>query len=603
MLTVYLIRAFVRDLVEHVARVRGGAGAVRLDAGIARRIGIGNSTGLGMAPFIVNHPRLFDRWIGAREEALARVRSVERASPEAQAVFLDLLGRSEVSAARWHSTHPVQAARIAGLRADLERLRIHVGNGAALDGPRPWDALHRWAEAHVDVECQEALVSLVLEPHGALVDDLADAMACDDETAHPIDGRVSIGHTRRTLEAVHGWALGLDWEARDQTARAWYVSAEKLEPRLGERFEEPIAPLRAAAGPRARRLRAAPGAGRLAGGRAGRGVPAAPSRAPPRAAARAGGGRVPLRRDPRQHHLRRGAAHRHAAREALVLRRGALRPALGPLGAHLPVRQRAVPRGARPRRRRHLALSSRRAGHRASRRASRRAGRRARRRAGGRAGVSLSLGELEALCRKAARGAGFDWGTAEEAGRAVRRLAGVGLPGAELLLGPAGRGRGVAGGASARRARSPGRGRAARARCVRCSRAPRSPTRPSGWARPARSSCGTSSRRCCCLPFAGLAARRLSRPVSIAWAGFAATGRRWCGAASGRAGARANDERAATVRCRVEAEPPAGEALPRAARARPDADCLRGLEALAQRTYAPATEESRARGAGGADDG
>ncbi|WP_113911817.1 DUF3726 domain-containing protein [Roseovarius dicentrarchi] len=47
--------------------------------------------------------------------------------------------------------------------------------------------------------------------------------------------------------------------------------------------------------------------------------------------------------------------------------------------------------------------------------------------------MSWSLGEIEGLARKAARGAGFDWGMAEEAGKAVRWLAGIGLPGPEVL--------------------------------------------------------------------------------------------------------------------------------------------------------------------------
>ena len=38
---------------------------------------------------------------------------------------------------------------------------------------RPWDALYTWAEAHLGVEAQELLVSLLIEPYGALVDDLA----------------------------------------------------------------------------------------------------------------------------------------------------------------------------------------------------------------------------------------------------------------------------------------------------------------------------------------------------------------------------------------------------------------------------------------------
>ena len=43
--------------------------------------------------------------------------------------------------------------------------------------------------------------------------------------------------------------------------------------------------------------------------------------------------------------------------------------------------------------------------------------------------VTLSLGEIEALCLRAARGAGLDWGLAEEAGQAARWLCAAGLDG------------------------------------------------------------------------------------------------------------------------------------------------------------------------------
>ncbi len=46
----------------------------------------------------------------------------------------------------------------------------------------------------------------------------------------------------------------------------------------------------------------------------------------------------------------------------------------------------------------------------------------------------LSLSETHALCAKAARGAGFDWGLAEAAGHAARWLAARALPGCEMLL-------------------------------------------------------------------------------------------------------------------------------------------------------------------------
>jgi len=48
--------------------------------------------------------------------------------------------------------------------------------------------------------------------------------------------------------------------------------------------------------------------------------------------------------------------------------------------------------------------------------------------------MSFSLNEIEAMGKRAARGAGLPWGIAEEAGKAVRWLTARGLPGVEQLV-------------------------------------------------------------------------------------------------------------------------------------------------------------------------
>ena len=239
MLSVYLTRTFVRDLVQHMARAKGGDRAVALDPILARRLGIGNSTGLGMAPFIVNHPILFNNWIMVREEALSRVRSLDAATSDEVSVFLDRLARSELSVARWTSEHPVQIAKLADLRRDLDQLRAHTESGQ-LDGPEPWDRLVLWSEGALSEEGQELVASLILEPYGPLVDGLAHCMADSNASAFRIDGAMPVGEVRGLLETSFGWALNMDWSDPQNCARAWYVSEEKLEPRLGERFEEPV---------------------------------------------------------------------------------------------------------------------------------------------------------------------------------------------------------------------------------------------------------------------------------------------------------------------------------------------------------------------------
>ena len=240
MLSVYLTRVFVRDLVQHMARATGGDRAATLDPTIARRLGIGNSTGLGMAPFIVNHPVLFNNWIMAREEAIARVRSVVTATPQEADTFRALLDRSAFSVVRWRSDHPIQTGRLGLLRADLVALMAYVAvSDLATD--YPWNRLYQWAEANLHEDAQELVASLILEPYPDLVDGLASCMADGNPDAFHIDGAQSVAETRAALAETFDWAFDLDWSAPSNCARAWYVSEEKLEPRLGERFDEPIA--------------------------------------------------------------------------------------------------------------------------------------------------------------------------------------------------------------------------------------------------------------------------------------------------------------------------------------------------------------------------
>lgn len=240
MLSVYLTRAFVRDLVEHMAHMKGGETAVSLDPKLARCLGIGNSTGLGMAPFLINHPVLFNNWIMAREEAIARVRSLPRAGNKDFALFRDLLERSVISVHQWRSEHPVQRRKLSDLKKDLSALKQYL----ALDNlnrENPWDVLYLWAEQNLSEEGQELVASLMLEPYPELVDGLAHCMSDSRADAFRIDGGRTVGELRDQIARTFGWALDIDWSVPQSCARAWYTSEEKLEPRLGERFEEPIA--------------------------------------------------------------------------------------------------------------------------------------------------------------------------------------------------------------------------------------------------------------------------------------------------------------------------------------------------------------------------
>jgi hypothetical protein len=227
MLTVWLIRGFTHDLLEHV----GGA---PLDRALKRHLGIGNSTGLGMAPFLVSHPLLLDAWMQVRETALARVRSIEFLEIEQIARLYTLAERVAAHLAEWQVPDAQAQATIDLLRTEWPQVTATL-TPELMTGAFPLNTvLARSATWSVDM--QELIAAFVLEPFGDLVDDLADDMA--SANVPQLDPTMALDDLRALLDRDWGWALRVDYENRDQCAQFWYVSEEKLEPRLGNRFAE-----------------------------------------------------------------------------------------------------------------------------------------------------------------------------------------------------------------------------------------------------------------------------------------------------------------------------------------------------------------------------
>jgi hypothetical protein len=118
-------------------------------------------------------------------------------------------------------------------------LCVRASEVAAAD--RPWDALVREAEGRGSLEMSELINSLVIELYPELVDQL-ETTTGSPEREH-IDPLMSLASLRSLIERSYGWALKPDYETKGARHFFWYRSAEKDEPRLGERFNEPGAEL------------------------------------------------------------------------------------------------------------------------------------------------------------------------------------------------------------------------------------------------------------------------------------------------------------------------------------------------------------------------
>jgi len=239
LMAVYMIRVFSVDIVEHLACIDSPDSSVTLDRKLRRSLGIGNSTGLGMAPFVLNHPVLFHHWMFARERALQLVRQTVSATDETIQQLKILLQRQQSGLVDWNSEHPVQVKKVAALKNDLILLSDELDKRNPGTENNPWNLLYLWAEANLSLEGQELLVTLLIELYPELVDHYAAHMSADEESCFKIRGEMKLSALTKIIETHYQFALEVDFDQTESNARFWYASEEKLEPRLGERFEEP----------------------------------------------------------------------------------------------------------------------------------------------------------------------------------------------------------------------------------------------------------------------------------------------------------------------------------------------------------------------------
>ena len=237
MMLVYLVRQFTFDQVNHIAKHRNPKNFVELDKEISRNLGIGNSTGLGMAPFIVNHPTLLNNWILAREKALKKVREIENVKKKDFEIFVDCLKKSLKNITSWNTDSEFQKNKIKQLIIDLNKLLAFI-NTFNFQEDHGYNKLYLWVEENLDLECSEYIVSMMLEPYDSIVDPLIQEMSSEEEKFFNIPGERTILDLRNILEEKYSDILRIDFNKKESNENFWFISKNKEEPRLANRYHE-----------------------------------------------------------------------------------------------------------------------------------------------------------------------------------------------------------------------------------------------------------------------------------------------------------------------------------------------------------------------------
>ena len=238
MMLVYLVREFTFDQVNHIAKQKNSRKAVELDKEICRNLGIGNSTGLGMAPFIVNHPTLLNNWILAREISLKKIREIKNVKENEAELFKKFLKKSLKNITSWNTDSEFQKKKILCLLRDMEKLIHFLNKDFDFKGEYSFNKLYLWCEQNLKDECIEYIVSLVMEPYDEIITPLIKQMSSDEEKCFNIPTQRNIENLRNILEKNYSEIIKIDFSKKENNQNFWFISKNKEEPRLADRYME-----------------------------------------------------------------------------------------------------------------------------------------------------------------------------------------------------------------------------------------------------------------------------------------------------------------------------------------------------------------------------
>ncbi len=238
MMLVYLVRQFTFDQVNHVAKNINPKSAIKLDPKICKNLGIGNSTGLGMAPFIVNHPTLLNNWIICREKALKQIRQLKKVNIRHSDLFKECLRNSVKNITSWNTENAYQLKKIKSLLRDVNKSLNYIDKKFNFKKDYPFNELYLWLEGQTCDECIEYVVSIMMEPFNEIVEPLIKEMSSDEEQYFNIPTHRTIKDLKDILVKKYPNILRINFKKKVNQNKFWFISKNKEEPRLGDRFKE-----------------------------------------------------------------------------------------------------------------------------------------------------------------------------------------------------------------------------------------------------------------------------------------------------------------------------------------------------------------------------
>jgi 3-dehydroquinate dehydratase len=191
-----------------------------------------------MAPFIVNHPTLLNNWILSREKALKKIREIRVVDYYDSELFMDCVKKSLKNITTWNTESEYQKNKIKSLLKDVQKFIKFIENDFDFKTEYPFNEIYLWLEKNTCDECIEYIVSIMMEPYDNITKPLVANMSSDEDKYFNIPTNRTIQELKLIIQSRYPNILDINFDKKENNENFWFISKNKEEPRLANRFEE-----------------------------------------------------------------------------------------------------------------------------------------------------------------------------------------------------------------------------------------------------------------------------------------------------------------------------------------------------------------------------
>ena len=120
----------------------------------------------------------------------------------------------------------------------MEKFLDFINNYFDFKADYPFNKIYLWLENEACEECIEYIVSIMMEPYDSITKPLVKEMSSEEDKYFNIPADRTIDELRNIIESKYSSILDINFEKKENYQKFWFISKNKEEPRLADRFED-----------------------------------------------------------------------------------------------------------------------------------------------------------------------------------------------------------------------------------------------------------------------------------------------------------------------------------------------------------------------------